>query len=203
MDPSILFLDQWLLVVDKPAGLASVPGKGVAAHDHLLGRVRRQQPDARIVHRLDMDTSGLMVLALDARTQAALGAQFERRQVDKVYTGLVADGPPTDEGVVDLPLCADWPRRPLQMVDHQRGKPARTAWRVLTRGRGIARVLLFPVTGRSHQLRVHMAALGCPLIGDPFYGGRPAERLMLHATRLQLQHPLTEMPMTFISPPPF
>lgn len=203
----ILFRDQGLLVVNKPAGLLSVPGRAPEHRDSLESRIRAEFPAALLVHRLDMDTSGLMVFALDKDVQRALGRQFELRQVDKVYVALVSGDLQPDSGTVDLPLIVDWPNRPLQIVDYERGKPAQTGWHVLARERGNTRVSLHPKTGRSHQLRVHMQALGHPIVGDRFYA--PAEvvaqsdRLLLHATRLCLTHPQTGESLEFDCPCPF
>jgi tRNA pseudouridine32 synthase/23S rRNA pseudouridine746 synthase len=204
---NILFRDQGLLVVNKPAGLLSVPGRAPEHRDSLESRVRAEFPAALLVHRLDMDTSGLMVFALDKDVQRALGRQFELRQVDKAYVALVSGDLQPDNGRVDLPLIVDWPNRPLQMVDHEQGKPAQTDWQVLARLQGNTRVSLHPKTGRSHQLRVHMQALGHPIIGDRFYAPPEAvaqsDRLLLHAKHLCLNHPQTGVRLHFSCPCPF
>lgn len=192
-DPlDILHHDHEILLVNKPSGLLSVPGKGEHLSDCLITRVQEAFPEALLVHRLDMDTSGVMVFALTPHAQRHLGLQFEKRQVKKTYVARVW-GQMTDKtGEVDLPLIVDWPNRPLQMVDHENGKPAQTEWRVMRYGEGESRVRLYPRTGRSHQLRVHMLALGHPILGDPFYAKGPARdfpRLMLHAEALRLRHP--------------
>ncbi len=203
----IVFQDSGVLVVNKPAGLLSVPGRAVEHRDCLESRIKAQFPAALLVHRLDMDTSGVMVFALSKEVQRALGRQFEMRQVDKTYVAVVAGDLQPDSGTVDLPLIVDWPNRPLQMVDHERGKPAQTDWQVLAREQGNTRVSLHPKTGRSHQLRVHMLALGHPIVGDRFYA--PAEviaqsgRLLLHAERLCLTHPQTGERLDFDCPCPF
>jgi len=208
LDPlGVVFQDAGLLVINKPAGLLSVPGRAVEHRDCLESRVREKYPDALLVHRLDMDTSGLMVFALNKEVQRALGRQFELRQVDKTYAAIVAGDVESEHGTVDLPLIVDWPNRPLQMVDHERGKAALTYWRVLAQEQGKTRMSLHPKTGRSHQLRVHMLALGHPIVGDRFYA--PPEvvaqstRLMLHAERLSLNHPQTGERVYFESPSPF
>jgi tRNA pseudouridine32 synthase/23S rRNA pseudouridine746 synthase len=181
---AVIHADAQLVLVDKPAGLLSVPGRIAAHQDSLASRVAAAFPGARIVHRLDMDTSGLMVLARDAASLARLGQQFETRRVEKRYVALVAGAMPADVGRVALPLATDWPRRPKQMVDFECGKPAVTDWRVLARAGGVTRVELRPQTGRSHQLRVHMMSLGHAILGDRFYAPDAvrdaAPRLMLH-----------------------
>ena len=201
-------VDAWLLVVGKPAGLLSVPGRGEGRDDCLISRVQAEYPDALIVHRLDMDTSGLLVLARGPEMHRQLSALFRDRQVDKRYAALVAGHFDSAEGEVDLPLITDWPNRPRQMVDHTLGKPSLTRYRVLAYdpARNISRVALEPVTGRSHQLRVHMAALGHPILGDPLYGGSAtalASRLLLHAEYLAFPHPATGEVRHFELPAPF
>ncbi|MEO0486555.1 MAG: RluA family pseudouridine synthase [Pseudomonadota bacterium] len=187
----VVHLDHELLAVDKPSGLLSVPGKGPELADCLLARVQAEYPSALLVHRLDRDTSGVMIFALSPHAQRHLGLQFEKRQAQKVY---VADvwGRLEGRGTVDLPLCVDWPNRPRQHVDHENGKAAVTEWRAKKPGE-TTRVEMRPQTGRSHQLRVHMAELGHPILGDPFYAPpealAAAPRLMLHAWKLDLRHP--------------
>ncbi|MEO0372256.1 MAG: pseudouridine synthase, partial [Pseudomonadota bacterium] len=189
-DPlEVLHDDHEILIVAKPAGLLSVPGKGAHLADCLLTRVQDVFPTALLVHRLDRDTSGVMVFALTPHAQRHLGLQFEKRQVKKTYVARVWGrvGPKTGE--VDLPLIVDWPNRPRQMVCHETGKPAQTSWRVLKATDTESRVRLMPKTGRSHQLRVHMQALGHPILGDPFYAEGEAlafGRLMLHSEELRL-----------------
>lgn len=189
---TVLHDDHEIVVVDKPAGLLSVPGKGAHLADCLLARVQEAFPTALVVHRLDRDTSGVMVFALSPHAQRHLGLQFEKRQVKKTYVARVAGRLEPKTGTVDLPLIVDWPNRPRQMVCHATGKPAVTDWRVQRHGDDETRVLLMPRTGRSHQLRVHMQALGHPILGDPFYADGPAgdhPRLMLHSEELRLRHP--------------
>ena len=188
----LLHQDHQVLLVDKPAGLLSVPGKGEGLADCLIARVQAVFPDALLVHRLDRDTSGVMVFALTPHAQRHLGLQFENRQTKKTYVARVWGEMAAREGTVDLPLIVDWPNRPRQMVDHDNGRPAQTDWRVVRVGDGESRVRLMPRTGRSHQLRVHMLALGHPILGDPFYATGPARdfpRLMLHSETLQFRHP--------------
>lgn len=188
----ILHDDHEVLLVDKPSGLLSVPGKGPDLADCLLARVQVAFPTALLVHRLDRDTSGVMVFALTPHAQRHLGLQFEKRQTKKTYVARVWGEMTERTGTVDLPLIVDWPNRPRQMVDHDTGKPAVTDWRVVRARNGETRVRLMPRTGRSHQLRVHMQAIGHPILGDPFYASGAARnhpRLMLHSETLQFRHP--------------
>lgn len=189
---SILHEDPALLFVDKPAGLLSVPGKGPHLADCLLSRVQAVFPQALLVHRLDRDTSGVMVFALTQQAQRHLGLQFEKRQLRKSYIALVDGAVAEKSGRIDLPLAVDWPNRPRQKVDHEAGRAARTDWTRLSIRDGTTRLRLSPLTGRSHQLRVHLQAIGHPILGDPFYAeghARDAPRMMLHAERLRLRHP--------------
>lgn len=192
-DPlDVLHEDHEILVVHKPSGLLSVPGKGAHLADCLLTRVQEAFPTALLVHRLDRDTSGVMVFALSPHAQRHLGLQFEKRQVKKTYVARVFGQLQPKAGTVDLPLIVDWPNRPRQKVCHDTGRPAVTDWRVQRYGRSETRVRLMPRTGRSHQLRVHMQALGHPILGDPFYAegtARSFPRLMLHSEELRLRHP--------------
>ncbi|MBT2132303.1 RluA family pseudouridine synthase [Aliiroseovarius lamellibrachiae] len=202
----ILHHDHELLVVDKPAGLLSVPGKGPELADCLIARIQAVFPEALLVHRLDRDTSGVMVFALTPHAQRHLGLQFEKRQMKKTYVARVWGEMAEKEGTVDLPLIVDWPNRPLQHVNHETGKQALTDWKVMRFEGGNTRVRLFPKTGRSHQLRVHMLALGHPILGDPFYAkgeARDAPRLMLHAESLRLRHPDGGRGMNFRAKVPF
>ena len=194
------------LVVDKPAGLLSVPGKTPDLADCLLARVQAAFPTALLVHRLDRDTSGVMIFALSTHAQRHLGLQFEHRQTKKTYVARVWGEVADPSGTVELPLAVDWPNRPLQKVDPENGRPAVTDWRVLRRGAGETRVRLMPGTGRSHQLRVHMATLGHPILGDPFYATGPARdfpRMMLHSEVLQFRHPDGGRGTRVTSPCPF
>jgi len=203
---SVIHADHQLLLVDKPSGLLSVPGKGAHLADCLLSRVHAVFPEALLVHRLDRDTSGVMVFALTPSAQRHLGLQFEKRQVRKTYVARVWGRVPKRTGTVDLPLIVDWPNRPLQKVDHVTGRQAITDWRVMRFEDHSTRVRLFPKTGRSHQLRVHMRELGHPIMGDPFYATGPARnapRLMLHAESLRLRHPDGGAGATFRAAVPF
>ncbi|MBF9019565.1 MULTISPECIES: RluA family pseudouridine synthase [unclassified Roseobacter] len=192
--------DHELLVVNKPAGLLSVPGKGDHLKDCLITRLQAAFPEALLVHRLDMDTSGVIVFARTPAAQRHLGLQFEKRMMKKSYLALVWGQVDGKEGVIDLPLIVDWPNRPLQKVCHETGRAAVTEWKVLRHDETSTRMRLFPQTGRSHQLRVHMRELGHPILGDPFYATGPARdfpRLMLHAETLRLRHPDGGRGMTF------
>nr|WP_233713018.1 pseudouridine synthase [Amaricoccus solimangrovi] len=193
--------------MDKPSGLLSVPAKPPGPQDCLEARVRADFPEALLIHRLDGDTSGLMVFARTKLAQRHLGWQFERRQVGKTYVARVAGLMAADQGRIDLPLICDWPNRPLQMVCHERGKPAVTEWRVLEREAAATRVALRPLTGRSHQLRVHLKSLGHPILGDRFYAPpealAAAPRLQLHAARLAFRHPEGGAHVAFESAAPF
>ncbi|MFD3190318.1 RluA family pseudouridine synthase [Sedimentitalea sp. HM32M-2] len=196
----ILHDDAQLVVVNKPAGLLSVPGRGPHLADCLIARLRAVFPEILLVHRLDRDTSGVMVFALTAHAQRHLGQQFEQRQARKTYVARVAGILSPKTGTVDLPLIVDWPNRPRQMVCHETGKPALTEWRVLRHDTGTSRVRLMPRTGRSHQLRVHMLALGHPILGDPLYAqGAAADypRMMLHSEELRIKHPDSGKSMKF------
>jgi len=188
----VLHDDHEVVLVDKPPGLLSVPGKGAHLADCLLARVQEAFPTALLVHRLDRDTSGVMIFALTPHAQRHLGLQFEKRQIKKTYVARVAGEMTERTGVVDLPLIVDWPNRPKQKVCHETGKAALTEWRVMKARGGETRVRLFPKTGRSHQLRVHLAEIGHPILGDPFYAtgaAREHPRLMLHSETLNFRHP--------------
>ena len=202
----ILHQDHEILVVDKPAGLLSVPGKGPDLADCLIARLAETYPHVLLVHRLDRDTSGVMVFALTPNAQRQLGMKFERRQVRKTYVARVAGQLEPSKGTVDLPLIVDWPNRPLQKVCHETGKPAVTDWHVVKASDAETRVRLLPKTGRSHQLRVHMLALGHPILGDPLYAPQTCAdnpRLMLHSEELRLRHPDSGETMRFRAPAPF
>jgi tRNA pseudouridine32 synthase / 23S rRNA pseudouridine746 synthase len=217
MLPPVLHADDGLLVVDKPAGMLSVAGRGPAGEDCLHARLRQAWPDALVVHRLDMATSGLMVFARGERAQRILSIAFAGRAVDKRYVAIVAGKPEPantdDEGwaTIELPLAADWPARPRQKVDAASGRPSLTRWRVaretLRAWEGGTRLELQPVTGRSHQLRVHLAAIGHPILGDALYAPGPiagaAPRLLLHAQSLALAHPADGRPLVWRCDAPF
>ncbi|WP_329724216.1 RluA family pseudouridine synthase [Ideonella sp.] len=206
---TLLLADEQLVAVDKPAGMLSVPGRGPERADCAASRVQAAYPDALIVHRLDMGTSGVLVFGRGADAQRTLSVSFAQRRVDKRYIAIVAGSLPADEGRVELPLICDWPNRPRQMVDHDRGKASTTLWRVLQRSADGAttRVELTPLTGRSHQLRVHMQQIGHPIVGDELYAPPDvqamAPRLLLHAECLTLPHPADGRVITIPSPCPF
>lgn len=200
----VLHQDHELVAVNKPAGLLSVPGKGPELADCLLARLQVAFPMALLVHRLDRDTSGVMVFALTDHAQRHLGLQFEKRYTKKSYVARVASKLEPKEGEVDLPITVDWPNRPRQMVCHETGRPAQTNWRVQRYGEGETRVRLMPKTGRSHQLRVHMLALGHPILGDPLYNPEDVQdRMMLHSEELRLRHPDGGTGMRFFAKTPF
>ncbi|MCW5612417.1 MAG: RluA family pseudouridine synthase [Rubrivivax sp.] len=201
--PTLLHVDEACIVAEKPAGLLSVPG--LSERDSLTARVQALYPDARVVHRLDQPTSGLMLFARGAFAQRALSMAFEARQVHKRYLAVVEGLPSADAGEIDAPLAADWPNRPRQQVDVAQGKPSLTRWRVLRRDAGSALLALEPVTGRSHQLRVHLAHIGHPIRGDRLYAPPPwhAERLLLHASELAFVQPASGQRLHLHSPAPF
>lgn len=205
----LLYYDNDIVIADKPSGLLSVPGKAAAHQDSLERRLARVWPQIRVVHRLDMATSGLIVFAQHKAAQSALSKQFQARSVEKSYLARVYNQLPVEQGSVDLPLRCDWPRRPKQMVCHEHGKPALTHYQYMAYQpeTNSTLVALSPVTGRSHQLRVHMDALGCPILGDRLYGNsdsqRAAPRLQLHAQQLAFRHPGTDQPLRFLCPAPF
>jgi len=200
----IIYNDATFVAVDKPTRMLTVPGRGVDKQDCLHRCVLGEFPDALVVHRLDMDTSGLTLFARSPEAQRNLGAQFERREISKSYIAVVEGIVEEDSGTVDYPLRKDMKQRlpPKHVVDCVRGKKAVTQWDVLEREAGRTRIALFPKTGRSHQLRVHMRAIGHPIVGDPIYGS-PGERLMLHAQSLKLYHPATGEPIRLECPAPF
>lgn len=199
---NIIYQDQHIIVVNKPSGLLSVPGRAPENHDSVLARVQTEFPAAQSVHRLDMATSGVMVVALTKAAERELKRQFREREPEKCYIARVWGHIELDEGLVDLPLICDWPNRPLQKVCFTTGKAAQTHYQVLSRdANGSTRVKLTPITGRSHQLRVHMLALGHPILGDGFYAHPEAkamaERLQLHAQELRITHPEFHTSMNF------
>ena len=192
----VVFEDEQILAVNKPSGLLSVPGRLPEHHDSMWSRVQETYPEAQIVHRLDMDTSGLMVLAKNKRAESALKKQFQYRLTHKVYYARVWGHVEQSEGEIDFPLICDWVNRPRQKVCHETGKPSKTLFQVAKHEEKTTIVRLLPVTGRSHQLRVHMQALGHPIVGDEFYSEGEAfscsERLALHAAELSFYHPKSD-----------
>ena len=189
----ILYQDEALVVFNKPSGLLTVPGKAPEHKDSLEYRARLVWPGVRIVHRLDMATSGIVVMALTADSQRELNRQFQQRETEKHYIARVSGRVEADSGSINLPLICDWPNRPKQKVCFEHGKPSLTHYQVLSRSDNASRLKLIPVTGRSHQLRVHLLALGHPILGDAFYAHHEAlhaaPRLMLHAASLQVLQP--------------
>lgn len=203
----IIYRDDYLVVVDKPGGLLSVPGRGAQKADCLVSRLNAFFPGVLIVHRLDMETSGLIVLARTAPAHRALSKLFENREVEKTYTARVMGAFAQAEGRIDLPLMKDWPNRPLQKVDRTDGKPSVTLWRVVAQEQGATRLDLTPLTGRTHQLRVHLNAIGHPILGDLLYGTAQSQtgaaRLQLHASALSFVHPGSGLPLMLQSRAPF
>jgi tRNA pseudouridine32 synthase/23S rRNA pseudouridine746 synthase len=205
----VVHSDADCIVALKPSGLLSVPGRGAHLQDCLHARLRLRFPDALVVHRLDMATSGLMVFARSIEAQRRLSRAFAQREIEKRYLAVVEGLVVADGGVIDLPLQADWPNRPRQQVDPEHGKPSTTHYRVLSRdvAARTSRVELRPLTGRSHQLRVHLLALGHAIVGDTLYGPPEArnkgDRLLLHATDLGFRQPLTGARLDFRSSAPF
>lgn len=202
--------DGRLIVLDKPSGLLTVPGKDPGLADCLEARVQGRYPDrpaTKVVHRLDKDTSGLLLMAFDKPALAYLGSQFEHRKVEKSYVARVWGVVEGDSGLIDLPLATDWENKPRQRVDFETGRVAQTRWEVIAREPHATRLRLVPLTGRTHQLRVHLLALGHPILGDSLYA--PADalaaagRLQLHAETLQFAHPDDHLVRTFSRPAPF
>ena len=196
-----LHVDDDVLVLIKPSGLLSVPGRGSEKQDCLESRAAARWPGARIVHRLDMETSGVMVLARNSTAHRHLSKQFEASNISKTYSARVFGKMSEAQGCIDLPLIKDWPNRPLQKVDHEIGKPSKTLWQVMAHEDEATRVVLTPLTGRTHQLRVHMASIGHPILGDTLYAKgdahKAASRLQLHAQTLGFTHPVSGATMRF------
>lgn len=203
----LLYSDDVMIIVSKPDNLLSVPGIGEAKKDCLVSRLQMEFPTVRIVHRLDYSTSGLLVLALNAGSHRALSIQFQERIPKKRYQALVTGKVEANEGQIDFPLSQDWDNRPCSKVDLEHGKPSLTHWQCIERNPHQSRMLLYPHTGRSHQLRVHMLAVGHPILGDNFYTEekdyQQHSRLMLHADQLGLKHPVSGEWLAFESPCPF
>lgn len=205
----ILYQDEWLLAVNKPAGLLSVPGRGPHKQDCMLSRVQAEFTDALTVHRLDMETSGIVLFARGKHMERELSIQFQQRLIHKQYVAVVAGCLQPVYGEISLPLASDWPNRPRQQVSFRYGKPSLTRYRVMAWDKQpeTTRVWLEPVTGRSHQLRVHLQAIGYPILGDALYADSLvqacSDRLLLHAVTIRLRHPLTGYCLTIKSPLPF
>ncbi len=198
-----VFRDKQIIIIEKPANMLSVPGRTPDKQDCLIHRVQKRFPEARIVHRLDFSTSGLMVLAQNPESHRKLSSQFEKREVEKTYIAEVYGQPEGASGKLNLPLRCDWERRPLQIVDYELGKKAQTFWRIIERFENSCLVELIPTTGRTHQLRVHMQAMGHPVLGDELYAHEAAhsmsDRLRLHAKELIITHPAKRNRLTFSS----
>ncbi|BBB26044.1 RluA family pseudouridine synthase [Amphritea japonica] len=206
-EKDILFADAAIVVINKAADLLSVPGLGEEKQDCVWRRVQQRFATAKTVHRLDYATSGVMVLALTAESHRHISIQFQERQTDKVYQAVVAGKPDAESGLVDQPLRCDWDNRPLQIIDHQQGKSAQTHWQVIEALDNASRLELKPITGRSHQLRVHMQHLGHPILGDRFYASSEqvarSPRLLLHAQSLSFNHPVSGERLSFTTATPF
>jgi len=191
----ILYQDEHILIADKQSGILTVPGRGPEKKDCLISRIQETFPTAEVVHRLDMETSGLVIFALSKSVQSNLGRQFQERKVSKTYHAIVAGCPTSENGQIALPLITDWPNRPRQKVDFETGKPSETLWECVERAETCSLFRLTPVTGRSHQLRVHMAEIGHPILGDRLYAPtdivKQRNRLQLHASQISFFHPVT------------
>jgi len=194
--PEILYIDDALIVVNKPSGLLSVPGRGADKQDCLISRIQARYPEALIVHRLDLPTSGILLLARSPDVHRILSLQFQNRQVSKEYSAIVSGIVQEQTGEIDLPLITDWPNRPRQKVDYESGKASLTRYEVLhlDEESGTTRLKLIPITGRSHQLRVHLLSIGHIIIGDGLYSdieAKKQQRLLLHANKIKFIHPCT------------
>jgi tRNA pseudouridine32 synthase / 23S rRNA pseudouridine746 synthase len=200
-DCNILYRDEHLVVIDKPPGLLSVPGRGPDKQDCAASRLQALVSDARVVHRLDCATSGVMLFAIGADMQRALSRLFHDREVHKEYIALVEGRVGDETGTIDIALRGDPATRPVQVIDELNGKPALTHWQLISRTKAASRLRLLPQTGRTHQLRVHCMALGHPIIGDRLYNknacGETGERMMLHAASLRFTHPASGADMLF------
>ena len=203
-ESDILFEDEHLLALNKPSGLLSVPGRGGHLSDCAETRAKAHDRNARTVHRLDMDTSGVLLFGKGAEAHRRLSILFEKRAVAKRYLAWVAGQVQEDTGEIDIPLGPDWPNRPIQKVDREKGKPSLTHWEVLERRDEATLLALYPKTGRTHQLRLHCATIGHPIFGDRFYSDgivlSRADRLQLHAERLEFLHPMTHEKMILVAP---
>lgn len=208
-EPTLLYQDPYLLLVNKPEFLLSVPGRAIENKDCLITRLQTRFPSASIVHRLDLDTSGIMVIPLTSAAHSDISRQFQERNIQKEYIAEVFGIVSADSGSIDLPINKDWPNRPKQKIDHDHGKTSLTHWRVLQRDlkQNKTRLLLMPHTGRTHQLRIHLSEIGHPILGCDMYAHAEAlersPRLLLHATSLQLTHPITQKKLSGFCPPEF
>ena len=208
-DLEILYLDEDIIITNKPSGLLAVPGRGEDKQDCLISRINSVYKGTLIVHRLDMDTSGLIILARNKQTHRLLSDLFQSRKIKKKYIAVVDGWIEPSKGEIDLPLITDWPNRPKQKVDHEHGKPSQTFYTRLNKNtdENNSRLELVPITGRSHQLRVHMQSLGHPIVGDNLYNPNTVRnktsRLLLHASYLEFVHPINDQLMTLSSKAPF
>lgn len=202
-----VYADAHIVVIDKPSGLLSVPGRGPEKADCAASRTQDIYPGALTVHRLDMDTSGLLILARNKDAHRAMSLEFEKGRVTKTYIAHVWGHPDPANGLIDFPIMLDWPNRPRQKVDPENGKPSQTRFEVSGQQPHGAILTLAPLTGRTHQLRVHLAAIGHSILGDDLYATQASldasPRLCLHADRLSFKHPITQEPLSFASPCPF
>ncbi|MGR5129225.1 pseudouridine synthase [Photobacterium swingsii] len=200
----VLHLDKDIIAINKPSGLLSNPGRDPAHQDSVWSRVLAEHPQSQIIHRLDMATSGLIVLALRKKAECHMRSQFQHRQTQKLYYARVWGEVENNKGLIDFPLTCDWENRPLQKVCFSAGKPSLTHYKVISREQGTTLLALFPTTGRSHQLRVHLQSIGHPILGDQFYAHKAAiakaPRLQLHAAELTFRHPYSEQPMHIFAP---
>lgn len=204
---TVLYRDEDILVLSKPSGLLSVPGRPAGHADCLERRAQQTYPAATTIHRLDRDTSGVTVMGMNRKAHAHVSLQFEKRQTHKTYIARVWGRMSVEKGSIDGPIACDWPNRPMQMIDHENGRPAQTDWEMIGCDDISCRLRLTPLTGRSHQLRVHMLSIGHPILGDNFYGPEEArhaaDRLQLHAETLSFSHPRDGRRLDFTDPCPF
>ena len=204
----IIYIDSSIIVLNKPAGLLTVPGRPESHSDCLLTRVRKEVFGALLVHRLDLDTSGVIIFARTSSSQVNMGRQFEERRTKKIYRARVHGNIKKDAGIIDLPIIIDWPNTPIQKVCFEKGKNSITEYKVLERqNTKVSLVELHPITGRTHQLRLHMKSIGHPVLGDPLYADeksfKASKRLDLHSFSLEITHPKTDQIMSFSAPLPF
>jgi len=203
MPLDIIYQDEYFIAVNKPSGLLSVPGKGGENQDSVATRMLAINPEAKIVHRLDCHTSGIMLLAVGIKMQRELSRQFHDRKINKLYIAEVRGVLSEQQGVIEVPMRGDPDDRPRQIVDHEQGKPAMTEWQLLSVKEDRARLLLKPITGRTHQLRIHCASIGHIIIGDTLYGDdieKQEQRMLLHAETISLFHPATGEPVSLTAP---
>ena len=194
MSLEIIYQDEYLIAINKPSGLLSVPGIGDMNQDSVATRMLAIHPEVKVVHRLDCLTSGIMLLAVGIKMQRELSRQFHDRKINKQYTAVVRGVVSDQQGVIDIPMRGDPDDRPRQIIDYQQGKPSSTEWRVISVESDRTRLLLKPITGRTHQLRIHCIAIGHIIVGDTLYGDEvenQEKRMLLHAERIDLFHPAT------------